>query len=63
MLVLEEVTEKTAAWLTSNLPQIVVTRSPVEPDRLVEGIAFVSVETYPIELIFDGTQWSIHESP
>ncbi len=63
VIVLAELTDKAAAWLKSNLPSIVVTRSPVGPDRLVEGIAFVSAEARSIELIFDGAQWSVHEAP
>jgi len=63
VIVLEEVTDQIAARLKSNPPSIVVTRSPVEPERLIEGIAFINAETRPIELIFDGAQWSIHEAP
>jgi len=63
VIVLDEVTDQTAAWLQSNLLSIVVTRSPVGPDRLVEGIAFIDAETRSVELIFDGAQWSVHEAP
>ncbi len=57
VIVLEEVTDQIAARLKSNPPSIVVTRSPVEPERLIEDIAFINAETRPIELIFDGAQW------
>jgi phenylpyruvate tautomerase PptA (4-oxalocrotonate tautomerase family) len=60
---LDEVTEATAAWLKSNSPSIVVTRSPVEPERLIEGVAFVSAETRAVESIFDGTLWEVRASP
>jgi len=63
MLILDEVTDKAAAWIKLNRPQIVVTHTPVEPDRLVEGIAFVDAETRSIELVFDAAHWSIYESP
>jgi hypothetical protein len=63
VLVLDEVTDQTAAWLKSSLPSIVVTRSPVGADRLVEGIAFIDAETRSVELIFDGVQWSVRDAP
>ncbi len=63
VLVLEEVTDETAAWLKLDLSQIVVTRAPVEPERLVEGAAVISAETQSIELIFDGAQWSVLAAP
>jgi hypothetical protein len=63
VIMLDEVTEATAAWLKSNSPSIVVTRSPVEPERLIEGVAFVSAETRAVESIFDGTLWEVRASP
>jgi len=63
VIVLDEVAGQTAAWLTSTLPQIVVTRSPVKPERAVEGVAFVDAEMRAAELIFDGTQWEVKASP
>jgi hypothetical protein len=63
VLVLDEVTDEAAAWLKSSLPSIVVTRSPVGADRLVEGIAFVGAEAHSVELICDGAQWEVKASP
>ena len=62
-IVLDEVTDQTAAWLKSNLPQIVVTPEPVEPERSIEGVAFVNAQQNAVELLFDGAQWEVRVSP
>jgi hypothetical protein len=63
VIVLAEVTDETVVWIKSIQPAIVVTRSPVKPERLVERIAFVNVEIRSAELIFDGVQWEVSAAP
>jgi hypothetical protein len=63
VIVLDGVTDEVAMWLKTNPLSIVVAQSPVEPERLIEGIAFVSAETRSAELIFDGTQWEVSAAP
>lgn len=60
VIVLDEVTDEASAWIKMSQPSIVVTRKAAEP---VEGAAFVSAETHPVELIFDGVQWGVYEAP
>ena len=60
VIVLDEVTDQTAAWLTSNRPQIVVARDPFEAPA---GIAVVAAQENSVELLFDGAQLEVKASP
>ncbi|MGH9201999.1 MAG: hypothetical protein ACRD2A_12285, partial [Vicinamibacterales bacterium] len=62
-IILDGVSPEIAERLRAIQPSIVVTRRAVEPDRLIEGVAFVNVEDRSVELTFDGAQWTIHEVP
>ena len=63
VLVLEKVADQTVKWFKASLPSIVVTQSPVEPEKLVEGVVFASARARAVELTFDGAQWSVHAAP
>ncbi|HEY4688382.1 MAG TPA: hypothetical protein VIK33_03655, partial [Anaerolineae bacterium] len=60
VLVLDDVTDDTAAWLRAMQPSIIVTREPIES---VEGIAVVVAQQNAVELLFDGARWEVRASP
>jgi len=60
VLILDEVTDQTAAWPQSAPPAIVVTGRRIEAP---EGTAVVDAQQNSVELVFDGARWEVKASP